>query len=764
MLPTRSKSGLSEASNKAAPPATPRVSKLARTPSKSEPESPLRPSIDRSPKSLERRSPKGSTPPDKQARAAKGGGGAVAAAASAEAEEELKKVKELLVEAQSEKARAMEELKEAKRSAAEASGKLEEAIVAQKRAQESSEIEKFRADELEQAAIEAAQKREDEWQRELEGAHNQHAIDVSALLTITQELQRVKQELAMTTEAKNAALSHADDAMKIAEINAEKVGILSSEVGHLKGLLESKAEEKAGETAELVRRLNSEVESLKSELAGARSAGEQEAEMAAQVEALKIEVADAKRAESDAGTMMDEWKRKAELLEARVEEAIQSERAAMESVGSAMKKLEESNVSLQDAESEISSLKGKKEELDESRHRLEMSQEEVQEMERSIELLRSELRSSEEEKREAAEEAKRAAAAMESLAEDRSAIVEELEASRDEGEKNKRAMEGLASALHEVSTEARESQERILIKQAEVEEAHAEVERLKMALKTKDESYEILLNEAKEEISTLRSALEKSEQEVEGLRSALEEKELDPPAGRSEEEFRVLKEEMSELIVKLQGAEASAKAAKEEGDELLNRLRKAEADAGSANESVEAAKAENLQLKDRLLDKENELQSISQENDDLRAREAVALGKIQVRYLPKAAEIPEDGAAGRAAEKAELEESPGQQREANGSHKPSPPPPPRGDELVDEEANTWDNCHVDKDSSPQEEPESEVLDDGAQPRVDHVNGGSSVDAENGVGSSPTKQQQDPKKKKPLLRKFGNLLKKKSNPK
>ena len=38
----------------------------------------------------------------------------------------------------------------------------------------------------------------------------------------------------MTTGAKNAALSHANDAMKIAEINAEKVGILSSELGHLK--------------------------------------------------------------------------------------------------------------------------------------------------------------------------------------------------------------------------------------------------------------------------------------------------------------------------------------------------------------------------------------------------------------------------------------------------------------------------------------------------------------------------------------------------
>ncbi|GAB4826437.1 hypothetical protein Ancab_009302 [Ancistrocladus abbreviatus] len=43
-----------------------------------------------------------------------------------------------------------------------------------------------------------------------------HALDVS-VLTATQELQRVKQELAMTTDAKNQAPNRADDATNIAE-------------------------------------------------------------------------------------------------------------------------------------------------------------------------------------------------------------------------------------------------------------------------------------------------------------------------------------------------------------------------------------------------------------------------------------------------------------------------------------------------------------------------------------------------------------------
>ena len=63
--------------------------------------------------------------------------------------------------------------------------KLEEAITKQKISQENSDLEIFRADELEQAAIDAAQNRDEEWQRELEEAHNQHTNDVFALLEIS---------------------------------------------------------------------------------------------------------------------------------------------------------------------------------------------------------------------------------------------------------------------------------------------------------------------------------------------------------------------------------------------------------------------------------------------------------------------------------------------------------------------------------------------------------------------------------------------------
>ncbi|CAL0335188.1 unnamed protein product [Lupinus luteus] len=71
---------------------------------------------------------------------------------------------------------------------------------------------------------------------------NQHALDVATLLSTTHELQRVKQELTMTYDAKNHALNHVDDATKIYEIHVEKTKILSAKVMRLKSLLNAKVE------------------------------------------------------------------------------------------------------------------------------------------------------------------------------------------------------------------------------------------------------------------------------------------------------------------------------------------------------------------------------------------------------------------------------------------------------------------------------------------------------------------------------------------
>ncbi|XP_047173897.1 putative WEB family protein At1g65010, chloroplastic, partial [Vigna umbellata] len=383
-MASKSRSGLSETSNKATPatpnkarpstpnktsPATPRVSRLSKGVSKSESESPsplqnLRLSAEKSsPRAsnskpvTERKSPRpASTTPDKQLpRVAKG---SELQTQLNLAQEDLKKAKEQLIQAEKEKAKAIDELKEAQRVAEEANEKLMEAMVAQKRAEEDSEIEKFRAVELEQAGIEAVQTKEVEWQKELESVRNQHALDVASLLSTTQELQRIKQELAMTCDAKNQALSHADDATKIAELHVEKAEILSAELMHLKALLDSKLETEAREN-KIVSELQTEIDALNEELEKAKDYDVKLTEKENHIEHLNVELEAARMAESYAHNLLEEWTKKVEELEVKVEEANKLERSTSVSLESVTKQLEGSNELLHEAKSEISSLKEK---------------------------------------------------------------------------------------------------------------------------------------------------------------------------------------------------------------------------------------------------------------------------------------------------------------------------------------------------------------------------------------------------------------------
>lgn len=123
--------------------------------------------------------------------------------------EDLKKTRAQLAFVEQEKVQAIEELNEAKRLTNETNEKLAAAIVSKKMIEDRLEVEKVRADELEQESIEGARKKE-EHQKELESVRNQHALDGSALLSMTREFQKVKLESTNANIAKNTALSKAD--------------------------------------------------------------------------------------------------------------------------------------------------------------------------------------------------------------------------------------------------------------------------------------------------------------------------------------------------------------------------------------------------------------------------------------------------------------------------------------------------------------------------------------------------------------------------
>ncbi|KAF5450636.1 hypothetical protein F2P56_030968 [Juglans regia] len=836
-MSSKSKSALSETPHKASP-ATPRVARPSRGVAKSESDSPSplqssRLSVDRSPRSvpskptIERRSPKLATPPEKQpARIAKG---SELQAQLNVFQEDLKKAKEQIALVEKEKAKAVDELKEAQRVAEEANERLREALAAQKRAEEDSEIEKFRAVELEQAGIEAAQKKEDEWRRELETVRNQHALDVAALLSTTQDLQRVKQELTMTCDAKNQALSHADDATKIAEIHAEKVEILSAEVIQLKALLDSKLETEVSENNQMVLKLKSEMDSLKEELQEVKGVKEKLIEKEASIEQLNVELEAAKMAESYARGLVEEWRNRVEELETRVEEANKLERSASESLNSVMKQLEGNKDLLHDAESEIAALKEKvglleitigrqRGDLEESERCLDMAKEETSEMAKKVESLNSELETVKEEKAQALNNEKLAASSAQTLLEEKNKLTNELGNSRDEEEKSKKAMESLASALHEVSAEAREAKERLLSSQGEHENYETQIADLKLALKATSEKYESVVDDSKHEIHVLTETIQQSKNELQNTKAEWEQKELHlvDCVKQSEEENSSLGKEINRLVNLLKQKEEEACASKEEEAQLMETLQKVEAEVIDLQEALGKAKTENIKLKENLLDKENEFQSIIQENEELRTREAASLKRVEElsklleetvakrKYeengeltdsekeydlLPKVVEFSEEN--GHAREEKPKTESPLDQCEepreenldeknnflkdeaekmdsaqienVNGKLKEE-----KEDDSVEVEFKMWESCKIEKkEFSPEREVGQESFEEEVNSKVeggelfDQINGVSSTENIDDGGTSPSKQQQQQKKKKkPLLGKFGSLLKKK----
>ncbi|XP_051121244.1 WEB family protein At5g16730, chloroplastic-like [Andrographis paniculata] len=825
-MSTKSKSALPETPNaKVSPAAPPRVSKSARGAAKSETDSvsPLqhaRLSVDRSPRSVpskptvDRRSPKlSNTPPDKKTTTRILKPSELQADLTL-AQEDLKKAKEKLLLAEKEKEKVLDELKESRRSAEEASAKLGEALMAQKRAEENSEIEKFRAVEMEQAGIEAAHKKEEEWQKELETVRNQHALDVAALLSTTQELQRVKQELAMTCDAKNQALSHADDAAKIAEANAERVETLSAELVHLKSVLDSQIEMETNESNKHVTELKMEIDSLRLEVENAKFLEEKLAEKEAALEQLNVDLEATKMAESYARNLVDELHGRVEELTSHAEQAKRLERSASESLESVMKQLEGSNDSLHDAKSEIATLKEKvalleisvrrqKVDLEESEQHLQVAKEAASEMAKKVEILRSELEAVKEEKAQSLNNEQLAAASVQALLEEKNKLINELETSRDEEEKSKKALESLASALHEISSEARDAKEKLMSCQVEQENYETQIEDLKLVLKATNEKYESMLDDAKHEINTLTNSFEQSKHEHERLKAEWEQKEIHlvDSLKKGADENTSMENEINRLFNLLQKAEEEVCAIRESEERWKKSCNDTESEVVYLKEVLGEAKAENMRLKENLMEHEEGMQKILQENEDMKKREESALNKVEelskmmmlgevsakkengeltdsekdYDMLPKVVEFSEQNGAGQyeAREESSLPatgvESSFNDQAVEGASGVKSSDGKENDEgkskdNFDSDLKMWESCKIEeKDFSPEGETEQEEsFDDEVESKAegDLANGQSSTENVDNGGGSPPSKTDSLKKKKPLFRKFGSLLKKK----
>ncbi|WOK94949.1 hypothetical protein Cni_G03654 [Canna indica] len=740
MLPSKPKSGLFESLNNKSAQGSPKVSKISRTGTtksdagstspmakKTSPTSKQRVSSDRLVKTVDSKTTnKNSVIPDRLPRATK----ALSLQEKFNAvEKDLGKAKEQLALVEQEKIKVIDELNESKRLADETNEKLREATDAWKRAEDILAKEKLQADKLANAGKQATGKREEELQKELESIQNQHALDVSTLNSMTQEIQRIKLELMEVSNEKQIALKEASDAKKAVEKYAEKVDRLTEEISHLKASGNTSLDNTNREAMQMVKKLEAEASMLKLELERAKATKKKLAKMEALVDQLEIEVTDARKGESDASSLVDEWRKKTEMLKVELEEACQSEKSASDSLSSVMIQLEESKCLLEDAEYELSTLRGKiksleievakqKSDLEESDRQLDSAQQDAANIGKTVELLKLELQNLEEEKLHSNNSEKVVASEVKELMEENNKLIDELRISKDEEETTLKAMEGLASALQTMSTEGREKEERLLRTQAEIEESQAEIEQLNIALRNTEERYEVMLDEARYEIVCLKKIIERFETEASNTSCEWDAKELSfvHTIRTLEEEISSLKVEMGKMVNLQKLANDETKEAKTDAGEIQTKLRQVESGEHSANEAAIEPKRGRLRLKEALLDRDNDHWE--------KVNSGKPFGKLQ-----------------------DCHEDYKQKEESN-----------NGPKYNEEETMEV----VDNDLASERDHEEEFIDDDLESDIDgssnNQTDGTTVSTDDSI-TSPSKLHQHQKKKVALLHKFGNFLKK-----
>jgi chromosome segregation ATPase len=579
------------------------------------------------------------------------------------AQEDLKKARDQLEEIEKEKAEAVEDLKDARRMYEETKEKLEEALSAERRAEEAWEIEKFRAIELEQNSIESIQKKEDEWRKKLEITQKQHSQDIAALVLTNKELEKAKSELAKEIDAKCAALNRAEEISKIAEENEKKVETLNEEINHLKVLLALELENKTKEATEIIKKLEAEAFEMKAELEKAKKAKQKLMNMEELVEGLKIDVAYAKRAEVESTQMLEESKKQAEELENRVEELDECNKIREQSIVSMTKELEENSSILNVKESEICSLKEKvqllepelakyREDAEKSGFQVDVAQKEVDHLCTKVEILEMKIQDLEEAKGEAINRERMESLKIESLLEERNKMLKEQEVMKDELDSSKKAMGNLASTLREVSSEAREAKERVLVKQAEIESFNSQILEISTFSSNAQQKYESQIEEANNEITLLRRMVEKLEMEAKSSKDEWHYKEIGFTSSikKSEEQINSIRSEMTKVMQSLKGTEHELQVSRGDKALLHNKLRQVEAMLKESNSTAEVSIAEGLRLKEVLSDKEVKLNCAIQEITELRIRETFTLAKIEemtaLLAQANARKVDEDDAAG----------------------------------------------------------------------------------------------------------------------
>uniref|UniRef100_A0A803PD89 Uncharacterized protein n=1 Tax=Cannabis sativa TaxID=3483 RepID=A0A803PD89_CANSA len=343
---------------------------------------------------------------------------------------------------------------------------------------------------------------------------------------------------------------------------------------------------------------------------------------------LEEELAYVKSSEAKTLALSSESAKRVVEMEVEVEKGKESGTKMFDSLISQMKKLEETQMLLEESKVEIASLHQKVKTLESSTGQTGIQQN--GHVGKAMESLKYELNMAKDNLADAEEVGKQACLKANSLINELESLKNELKLATVAEENSKKALDDLALALKEVATEASRVKEELGLAKAELEHSKGEEDRLNLVLKSSEEMYKRHLEEAFKEAEKYKNTAERLRLEAEETLLAWNDKEtgLVDCIRKADEERSNAEQEIARLADLLIEAENKTRLSKEENSKLRDILKQALSESNVAKEAMLIAKAENSELKDRLAEKEESLIFISRENDNYRLNEAAAIENI----------------------------------------------------------------------------------------------------------------------------------------
>lgn len=319
---------------------------------------------------------------------------------------------------------------------------------------------------------------------------------------------------------------------------------------------------------------------------------------AASLHRSKEELGSMKSFESKALSLFAESEQRFHELDLEIEKRKESEKKMFDSFTAQTKELQQTKMELIESKREIECLKMRLRNS-ESSSECESSTEEVSNDDKENHNLQDEIR----------------------------ILRNELKLATEAEENSTKAMDDLAFALKEVATESNQIKQNLASKEEELDQAKEEIEQYKLKLKAASEKYDELVAEnelCKNTMDRLRIEAEDSVLAWSGKEAGFVE-----CIRRAEEDRNNVFKENLDLMESVRNAETLVQTARQENHNLRDILKQALNEANVSKEAARIATAENSQLKDALQEKQKALEFISQENEALKMNEAAAFDSIK---------------------------------------------------------------------------------------------------------------------------------------